>query len=111
MTRVLIKDFLKPSKEKWASTRPQGKRVRQFMSKNWVDVDQFTVVFEKGLRATISFMDEAFAKLLDDHNPNEVLNKIRLQNASEYNQYLFFKVLRNRLAHGTPPIRKTRREK
>ena len=99
MTRVLIKDFLKPPKETSASTRPQGRRVRQFMLKNWPEVDQFTVMFEEGLRATISFMDEAFAKILDKYTIDEFAKKVRFDNLSEYNVLLLGKAVINRLAH------------
>jgi hypothetical protein len=99
MTRVLIKDFLKPPKERSASTRPQGRRVRLFMLKNWSDVDQFTVMFEKGLRATISFMDEAFAKLLEGYSLDEFAEKVKFGRLSEYNEQLLVKAVSNRLAH------------
>ena len=110
MTRVLIKDFLKPPKEISASTRPQGRRVRLFMLKNWSDVDQFTVMFEKGLRATISFMDEAFAKLLDDYTLDEFAKKVKFDNLSEYNEILLIKAISNRLTHGKSAVDKSKQK-
>ena len=110
MTRVLIKDFLKPPKERSASTRPQGKRVRLFILENWPDVDQFNVMFEKGLRATISFMDEAFAKLLEGYSLDEFAEKVKFGRLSEYNEQLLVKAVSNRIVHGGSAVDKSKQK-
>jgi uncharacterized protein (DUF1330 family) len=99
MTQVAIKDFLNPPTETSASTRTIGEKVRNFIEEHWDSSDKIVVEFEPDLKATISFMDEAFAKLLDTHTPEEFLNKVSFKDLSEYNQSLVLKVLRNRMAH------------
>jgi hypothetical protein len=99
MTQVTIKDFLNPPIETSASTRTLGEKVRNFIEEHWDSSDKIVVEFEPEIKATISFMDEAFAKLLDKHAPEDFLKKVSFKNLSEYNQFLILKVMRNRMAH------------
>ena len=99
MTRVAIRDYLNPPEEMTASSRPQGEKVRLDILNDWDCADRIVVVFDEGLRATISFMDEAFAKLLDEHNWEDFTTKLRFESLSAYNKQLLTKTLRNRLTH------------
>ena len=103
MTRLAIRDYLNPPEEKTASTRPQGEKVRRAILENWDTADKIIVVFEENLRATISYMDEAFAKLLDVHQWEEFRAKLKFEHLSDYNKLLLAKTIRNRLTHGIAP--------
>lgn len=99
MTQVVIKNFLDPPRVTSASSRTTGEKVRQFIEEHWDSSDKIVIEFEPDIKTTISFMDEAFAKLLNNHSPQEFLDKISFQNLSDYNKSLILKVIANRVAN------------
>ena len=62
---------------------PSGDTIRQLANDNWDKYEKINILFEGVARMTRGFMDEAIAKLLDDHSLEEFNAKIHFPDAKE----------------------------
>ena len=62
---------------------PSGDTIRKLISDNWDKYEKINVLFEGIATMTRGFMDEAIAKLLEDHSLEEFNSKIYFPDAKE----------------------------
>lgn len=62
---------------------PSGDTIRELISDNWDKYEKINILFEGVARMTRGFMDEAIAKLLEDHSLEEFNSKIYFPDAKE----------------------------
>lgn len=63
---------------------PAGDTIRKLINDNWNQHEKIVISFEGIVRMARTFMDEAFAKLLDDHTLQEINEKVFFPDAKEY---------------------------
>ena len=62
---------------------PSGDTIRQLANDNWDKYEKINILFEGVAQMTRGFMDEAIAKLLEDHSLEEFNIKIYFPDAKE----------------------------
>lgn len=62
---------------------PSGDTIRQLANDNWDKYEKINILFEGVAQMTRGFMDEAIAKLLEDHSLEEFNSKIYFPDAKE----------------------------
>ncbi|MEW6557904.1 MAG: DUF4325 domain-containing protein [Elusimicrobiota bacterium] len=79
--------------------RKEGAYFRnEFIIKQWNKVDRFIFDFENRPIASVSFLDEAFAKLFLEFRPEEVIRKLyRFERMSSMDKELLKEVINTRL--------------
>jgi len=69
-------------------SREDGLRLREWIEKEWEKNDKLTFDFGNILIASVSFIDEAFAKLAFDHSKDELVNKLKFENLRPFDRAL-----------------------
>ncbi len=77
-------------------TREDGKKIRNLIQNNWEKENSFTIDFGKLLIASVSFIDEAFGKLINEYPVQELKGKLKFQNMLKYDRDLLRDILRSR---------------
>ncbi len=62
---------------------PSAESLRQHVLDNWDKYERISILLDNVTQMTRPFMDEAFAKLLEDHPLDEFNQKIHLPDAKE----------------------------
>jgi hypothetical protein len=62
---------------------PSGESLRKHVLDNWDKYERISILLDNIVQMTRPFMDEAFAKLLEDHPLEEFNQKIHLPDAKE----------------------------
>jgi len=62
---------------------PSGESLRKHVLDNWDKYERISILLDNVVQMTRPFMDEAFAKLLEDHPLEEFNQKIHLPDAKE----------------------------
>ncbi len=62
---------------------PSAESLRQHVLDNWNKYERISILLDNVTQMTRPFMDEAFAKLLEDHHLDEFNQKIHLPDAKE----------------------------
>lgn len=62
---------------------PSAESLRQHVLDNWDNYERISISLDNVTQMTRPFMDEAFAKLLEDHSLDEFNQKIHLPDAKE----------------------------
>lgn len=62
---------------------PSGDTIRKLANDNWDKYEKINILFEGVAQMTRGFMDEAIAKLLEDHSLEEFNSKIYFPDAKE----------------------------
>ena len=62
---------------------PSAESLRQHVLENWDNYERISISLDNVTQMTRPFMDEAFAKLLEDHSLDEFNQKIHLPDAKE----------------------------
>ena len=62
---------------------PSAETIRQLINDNWDKYEKIIISFDNIVRMTRTFVDEAFAKLLEDHTLEEFNQKIYFPDAKE----------------------------
>lgn len=57
--------------------------IRMMINENWDKYEKITILFEGIARMSRVFMDEAFAKILDEHSLDELNQKVFFPDAKE----------------------------
>lgn len=71
---------------------------KEFIVKQWNNVNRFIFDFENRPVASVSFLDEAFAKLFLEFKPEEVIRKLyRFERMVSMDKELLKEVINNRL--------------
>lgn len=62
---------------------PSAESLRKHVLDNWDNYERISISLDNVVQMTRPFMDEAFAKLLEDHSLDEFNQKIHLPDAKE----------------------------
>ena len=62
---------------------PSAESLRQYVLDNWDNYERISISLDSVTQMTRPFLDEAFAKLLEDHSLDEFNQKIHLPDAKE----------------------------
>ncbi len=77
-------------------TRADGEKIRNLIERNWQKEKTFEIDFDHLSIASVSFMDEAFAKLVNAHTVDEIREKLKFQNIQKYDLALLKDILISR---------------
>jgi hypothetical protein len=69
-------------------TRLDGKVVHDLIVQNWSSADSIVIDFGNILIASVSFLDEAFGTLTDEHSTKEISEKIKFVNITTFDRNL-----------------------
>lgn len=69
-------------------SRDDGLRMREWIIKQWNKNDRIVFDFENILIASVSFLDEAFAKLAFDYSKDELVKKLKFENLQHFDRAL-----------------------
>ena len=76
------------------SSRKDGKKLRLKICQHWETVDTIKLDFHNMEVASVSFIDEAFGALVDDHSLEELKDKLSFLNLEEaYSKLLNYIIL------------------
>ena len=76
--------------------RNDGEKIRKLIQQNWEKDDKFVIDFDNLKIASVSFIDEAFGKLIDEHSISELRDKLGFQNMQDYDRELLRDIVRSR---------------
>lgn len=62
---------------------PSAESLRKYVLDNWDKYERISILLESVMQMTRPFLDEAFAKLLEDHTLDDFNNKIFFPDAKE----------------------------
>jgi len=77
-------------------TRPDGKVVHDLIILHWDSADRIIVDFGNILIASVSFLDEAFGALADEHATKEISERVKLVNITAFDKNLANGIYRSR---------------
>ncbi len=77
-------------------TRDDGKVIHDLIVKKWNTADLIKIHFNNILIASVSFLDEAFGNLAEDHTAEEISRKIKLVNMKDFDRNLANNIFRSR---------------
>jgi hypothetical protein len=80
------------------TTRDDGRRVRVYLNENWARAEGIIVDFENMQVASVSFFDEAFGLLAEEHSALEIKKKVYLTGMDDQDQVLYESIMKSRLA-------------
>lgn len=78
-------------------SRDDGLRMREWIIKQWNKNDRIVFDFENILIASVSFLDEAFAKLAFDYSKDELVKKLKFENLQHFDRALLNDLVRARI--------------
>ncbi len=79
--------------------RPEGLKLRLFFEDNWDKTDIFEVDFQLTKIASVSFFDEAFAKLANKATMEELRKKVSIINLGDFDKRLLNDVVKDRYSN------------
>ncbi len=82
-------------------SREDGLRMREWIQKEWGKHDRFVFDFNNILIASVSFMDEAFAKLAFEYNRDELAGKLKFENLRPFDRALLNDLVMARIRETT----------
>ena len=88
-------------------SRDDGFRLREWIEKEWKNNDKLTFDFGNLLIASVSFIDEAFAKLAFNHRKEELVNKLKFENLRPFDRALLNDLVLARIRESESSLKKT----
>ena len=78
-------------------SRDDGLKLREWIEEQWDKEVQLVFDFDNVLIASVSFIDEAFAKLAFEHGRDELVEKLKFENLCPFDRALLNDLIKARL--------------
>ena len=91
-TTINIKEVVHKS----LSSRKDGRKLRRHLEKLWDENDRLEIDFSGMEIASVSFLDEAFGALLDNHSLDEMKGKLSFINIEDEDRKLLNYIILSR---------------